>query len=387
MNPTTSEPRFNSVIAASAVIVLLAGLLGARILARTASAPYTELTPPTATVPKPIPLPDGGLEVPCWGCQEAKEWRVEFQTDLDLLAPLGDGPANAGDWFKDFTKGEGPAGGPGWMQDTGPNSKSGPRYQEAVTAMKSRIDGPEWLGKVLPPDHPLLMEAEPWCDQATMKFYPDIFALDGYSTRIPNLLFPLNLARSWVARGIQSEDPEEALADIRRAIRLGRLLRQDNVTIIADLVGLACIRIGSEGLYRHAVAHDDFELALTAAIVLGEHSAQRLMTMERVTRGGVADYVFPGDDGTPVLALTDERLENGVITMANSETERRFLGEVVLSLAIVRILGTPEQQSRAVEVLEEMAISEDWVTSEGARWALDFEPTEQFMKEIVHPPS
>jgi hypothetical protein len=387
MQTTTSKSRLNSVIAAAAVIIILAGLLGARILARTSPAKYTELTSPAANVPQPLAFPEGGLEVPCWGCQEAKEWPIEFQTDLDLLAPLGDGPGNAADWFKDFTKGDGPIGGPGWMQDTGPGSRPGPRYPEAVAAMKSRIDGPEWLGKILPPDHPLLLEAEPWCDQAIMKFYPDIFPLDGYLTRIPNLLFPLNLARSWVARGFQSEDPQQGLADMRRAIRLGRQLRQDGVTIIADLVGLACIRIGTEGIYRHAVSQGDFELALTAAIVLGEHSAQRLMTMERVTRGGVADYVFPGKDGTPILALTDERLEHGVISMATSETERRFLGEVVLSLGIVRILGTPEQQSRAIEVLEELATSDDWVTASGARWALDFEPDEAFMKEIVHPPS
>jgi hypothetical protein len=383
MSTTASSSRFSAVIFAAAVIVILAGLLGARLLARSAPAHVDELTPPAANVPPPLALPDTGLDVPCWGCQEAEKWRVEFRTDLDLLAPLGDGSGNAAEWFKDFTKGADPAGGIGWIQDTGADARSGPRYAEAVVAVESRIDGPEWLGKVFPGDHPLLLEAEPWCDQATMRFYPEIFPLDGYLTRIPNLLFPLNLARSWVARGLQSDDPEEALADMRRAIRLGRLLRQDDVTIIADLVGLACIKIGSEGVYRHAVSHGDLELALAAAIVLGEYAPQRLMTMERITRGGVADFLFPGEDENPVLALTDERLEKGVIALATSDTERRFLGEVFVSLAIVRFLGTPDQQSRAVEVLEELAASEDWVTASGARWALYFEPDEAFMKEIV----
>jgi hypothetical protein len=252
--------------------------------------------------------------------------------------------------------------------------------------MEARVDGPEWLGKVIPGDHPMLTEAEPWCDQAVMKFYPDVFPLDGHLTRIPNLQLPLNLARSWVARGSGSDDPEEALADMRRAIRLGRLLRQDGLTIIADLVGLACIKIGSEGIYRHAVSHGDLELALTASIVLGEYAPQRLMTMERITRGGVADFVFPGEDGTPILALTDERLEKTLIPMATSDTERRFLGEVVLSLGIVRILGTPRQQRRAIEILEVLAISDDWATAQGAQWALTFEPDEGFLKEIVQPP-
>ena len=382
---TTADPasRYRTVIAAAAVIVLLAGLLGARILGRTAPAARSAAAPPAASVPDPHSLPAGGLEVPCWGCQEAKEWRVEFRTDLDLLAPLGDGPGNAGEWFKDFSKGSGPAGAPTSIQNFG--TTHGPRYAEAFAAVKSRIDGPEWLGKIFPPDHPLLLEAEPWCDQATMKFYPEIYALDGYLTRIPNLLFPLNLARSWVARGIQSSDPEEALADFQRAIRLGRLLRQDGVTVIADLVGLACIRIGSEGIYRHAVANNNLELALTAAIVLGEHSSQRLMTMERVTRGNVTDFIHLDEDGAPALALSDERLENRIISMATTEPERRFLGETLISLTIVRILGTPDQQNRAIEVLDQLTESDDWVTADLARWALDFEPTDEFLKEIASP--
>ena len=55
------------------------------------------------------------------------------------------------------------------------------------------------LGKIVAGDDPLLLEAEPWCDQGTMHFYPDIFPLEGYSTRIPNLLVALTFARSWIA--------------------------------------------------------------------------------------------------------------------------------------------------------------------------------------------
>jgi len=382
MTTIDRSSSYRTVIAAAAVIVLLAGLLGARILARTAPASGSAPDAPAASVPEPLPLPTGGLEVPCWGCQEAKEWRVEFRTDLDLLAPLGDGPANAAVWFQDFSKGSGPAGAPTSIQDFG--TADGPRLAELMAARETRLEGPEWLGKVFPPDHPLLLEAEPWCDQATMEFYPDIYPLEGYSTRIPNLLFTLDLARSWVGRGMQADDRDEAFADFRRTIRLGRLLRQEGVTVIADLVGLACIRIGSEGFYRYAAGSGDLELALTAAIVLGEHSAQRLMTMERVTRGMVTDFVHLDADGRPALALSDERFENRIISMATTEPERRFRGEALISLAVVRILGTPEQQARAVEVLGELAGSDDdWVTAELARWCLDFEPTEEFMEEIT----
>jgi hypothetical protein len=81
-----------------------------------------------------------------------------------------------------------------------------------------------------------------------MRFYPDCFPLEGTDTQLPNLLVPLTFAKPWVARGLALEDPARAKEDFRRAIRLGRLLRQEDATIIADLVGLACIRHGAQAL-------------------------------------------------------------------------------------------------------------------------------------------
>ena len=156
--------------------------------------------------------------------------------------------------------------------------KVGPRAADATAAMGRRIEGPEWIGEVLPPDDPLLLEAEPWCDQATMTFYPEIFELDGYATRITNLLLPLNFVRSWVARGVAAETTEAAMTDFRRAIRLGRLLRQEDVVVISDLVGLACIHLATRGVYERALADGDLELALLASVVLGEVAPQRLGT-------------------------------------------------------------------------------------------------------------
>ncbi len=57
-----------------------------------------------ATVPAPKALSLATLAAPCWGCPEATKWPIAFRTDLDLLAPLGNGPANAGLFFKDFAK-------------------------------------------------------------------------------------------------------------------------------------------------------------------------------------------------------------------------------------------------------------------------------------------
>jgi len=382
MNTLGPDSRYRSVVAAAAVIVILAGLLGARILARPVPTARAGPLAPPAFVPEPIPIPEGGLEVPNWGHQNARDWRVEFRTDLDLLAPLGDGTGNAAKWFKDFNKGSGLAGATTMIQDFG--TEDGPRYAEYRAAREARIEGPEGLGMIFPADHALLLEAAPWCDQATMRFYPDIFPLDGYSTRIPNLLFMLDLTRSWAAHGLLTDNREEAIAYFQRAIRLGRLLRQEDVTIIADLVGLACIRIGTDGLYQHAVAAGDSDLALAAAIVLGEQSAQRLMTMERVTRGSIVDTFHENAEGRFALALSDSRFDN-IIKMASSETGRRFRGEALLSLASVRHLGEPDHQARAFEVLEELTESDDWVTADLARWALEFEPTDEFLKEITSP--
>ena len=142
--------------------------------------------------------------------------------------------------------------------------------------MERRVQGPGELGEVLPADDPLLLEAEPWCDQATMRYYPDIYPMKGWETQIPNLMFQLTFARSWVARGMAASDPSKAMEDFRRAIRLGRLLRQEDVTVIADLVGLACIRVGAQGIYDLAVKQGNAQLALVASIVLGEVAPQRL---------------------------------------------------------------------------------------------------------------
>ena len=205
---TPSEPRPSrrlQVLIALALVASLAALLGLRLLAGARLPGVTARGPaaPKASVPAPKAVVLSSLEFPCWGCPESQKWPVTFRTDLDFLAPLGNGPANSGLFFKDFAK-------PG-----------GSRYAEAAAAMDRRVDGPVELGKVLPPDDPLLLEAEPWCDQATMRYYPDFFPLQGTDTQLPNLLVPLNLAKSWVARGLASDDPARAIEDFRRAIRLG----------------------------------------------------------------------------------------------------------------------------------------------------------------------
>ena len=317
-------------------------------------------------MPEPAVLQVADLEVPCWSCPHAKDWPLRFQTDLDLLAPLGNGSGNVAEWFALFTK------------------EVGPRAEEAQKAQEARFrpDGPEWVGQAYPPDFPLLSEAEPWVDQATMSFYPDIYPLDGYDTRVTNLLFGLMLARSWIARGLEAEDSTAAMADFRRAIRLGRLLRQEDVVVINDLVGLACIHLGTRGVYERALADGDLETALLASVVLGEVAAQRLGTRQRLTTTDLIDSVEL--DGTDVV---DFRLRPGkldaVIEAATSSLDRRFRCEAITGLNIVRSLGTPEEQERAIETLDNLLTDPDPVIAANACWSLDHEATPEQLKDWI----
>ncbi len=353
------------VILAAAVVLVLAGSLGARLIARQAKASGPVAPPAAVAAPAALVVED--LEIPCWSCPSAKQWPIRFQTDLDLLAPLGSGSANAATWFVDFTK------------------YVGPRRDEVAAAMKDRVEGPEWIGLVFPPDEPLLIEAEPWCDQATMTFYPEFFELEGYATRITNLLFPLSLVRSWVARGMAEKDTEKAMDDFRRAIRLGRLLRQEDTVVISDLVGLACIHIGARGVYRRALVDGDLELALLASAVLGEVAPQRLRTQEHLTTTDLSASLHQSPDGNFELSLRPDMFE-AILASARENSDRRFRLEAIIGLNIVTFLGSPEQVEKAVAVLDELAGSGDPIIAETARWSRDTEPARANLEEWAVPP-
>jgi len=350
MNSFERNSKIWPVVLAAAVIVVLAGSLGARLITRDSSVVVPNA--PDATVPAPKAFQVADLDVPCWSCPDSRDWPLRFQTDLDLLAPLGTGNANAAEWFALFEK------------------NVGPRYAEATAAMGRRIERSDWVGKTLPPDDPLLLEAEPWCDQATMDFYPEIFPLDGYATRITNLLLPLNMVRSWVARGLAAESSEAAMADFRRAIRLGRLLRQEDIVVITDLVGLACIHLGTRGVYERALADGDLELALLASVVLGEVAPQRLGTKKHLTSTDLIDSFFRDDQGEIVLRLKSDKFD-AIVKTAESAPDRRMRCEALIGLNIILRLGTPEESERASEVLTVIAGEADPIVADGARWSLE----------------
>ena len=366
MNSMKQRSKMWPVLIAAAVIVILAGSLGARLISRNDvnSSPRA----PRAIVPEPAAFEVAELEVPCWGCRDAEDWPIRFRTDLDLLAPLGNGTANAAEWFALFAK------------------VGGPRGAEAVEASGARIEvEPEWVGKALPPDHPLLLEAERWVDQATMSFYPEIFELNGYETKITNLLFMLNLARSWVARGLTADDAATAMADLRRTIRLGRLLRQEDVVVISDLVGLECIRLGVQGIYDRARADGDPEVALLASVVLGEVAPQKLGTKKHLTTTDLVDCFERDADGEINFRLQPGKLD-AVVEAAQNALDRRFRCEAVEGLNIIRSLGSPEDASRALEVIQELASDADEKVAIAARWSLAHPTGIDQLKEFILEP-
>jgi hypothetical protein len=343
-----NRPR-TQVLAALAVVVVLAAALGMRWAGLGSPTPsarpqLTRFDRPAPPARVALPIHVDIPKVPCWSCPESEKWPLRFQTDLDLLAPLGDGPANAALWLKDFAKFQ------------------GARLAEAEAAMKRRVEGPDDFGLVLPPGDPLLKEAEPWADQATMRFYPDVWRGVGGSTPLPNLLVALSLAKSWAARAAENPESPAAIEDCRRAIRWGRLLRQEDATIIQDLVGLASIRIGAEQLYTLAARRGDQRLMLAAAIVQGEAAPQRLRTAELVTRVAVRTL---GTD-----ALGDGKIDD-TIGVAKSSPDRRFRSEAIMMLGFARFKGTAPQRERIEATLTELKASADVFVAGNARWALE----------------
>ena len=345
------DRRTLPILAAAFALVALAGGLGARIGApgdERGSAPQRL----DRDVPRPLPIVVGALPTPvCWSCDWNEYRPLEFAVDLDHLAPLGRGGANAAAWLADFAE------------------PSGARRSEIEgRSVELEIAGLTW--KVLRGDDPLLLEAEPWVDQARCRFYPDVWKVAGGETPIPNLHVVLTLARSWIARGKLADDPNQAAEDYRRAIRLGRLLRQDDATLIQDLVAIACVRMGTEALYEAARSQGEAATLTVTAIVLADHGAMRNATAQRMTTlKGIYSALRRGADGAPVLQASDT-LVDAALDLVRRAPERRFVLEGLFAVRLVRQLGTAEQRSKAGALLDELGSRGDALVAGRSREAI-----------------
>ena len=315
----------------------------------------TEVALPAGSVPAPMSPVLGDLDIPCWSCAEARGWSVASRVDLDLIAPLGDGDANAAEWIVPLA------------------IKGGSRVEEVETLAK------EWFEKsgnkrwMVPADHPLLVEAEAWVDQSRLQFYDGLLPIRGEDTPIPNLILLLNISKSWVARGQQATSSETAKADFRRAVRLGRLLRQEDVTIIGDLVGIAAIRYGTQAIFDLATEEGDLETALVASLVLGELGPQRFLTSAKITE------VDLNPNGTEILTpfVVSAKDVDRLIVTATEDPDRRFRSEAVIKLGYVFHLGTEPQRARVSEVLETIKAEGDPILAAHAGWSLDHKPSDE----------
>ena len=362
------SPRLK-VTAAGAVIAVLVVLLVIRVvngdqnvLRAATSAHRSGTTAAAAPLPPRKTLDIDSLVIPCWSCPNSEASPLGFRTDLDLLAPLGLGALNAAEWYSAFTR------------------PDGSRAKEAAAITNRQVDHPTF-GKILPPDDPFLTEAQPWVEQARMHFYPDVYPLEGFQTKVPNLTLALTLARSWVARGRQAEQFDAAMADFQRTVRLGRLLRQDDATVINDLVGLAAIRLGVEAIYDRARTEGRLDLAVTAAVIAGEAPAQRLLSAARMTSAEVMPYLHRAA-GHTTLSIPDDHFTE-IRKIALDSPDRRFRVITCASLSLVASFGTGDQQSKAVEALRTLASSADPVISEEARWHLANPTDEKHFDELL----
>jgi hypothetical protein len=372
----TRHRSFNAltVLAAAGMVLLLATLLGFRLVSRAgepAAGSLAASAPPVAaeaTLPAATPIVVGELPDPfCWGCSWNTDAALEFKVDLDLLAPLGTGASNAAVWFRDFAKG------------------GSRREAEGRAAYADRlVELPYREVRGLPADDPLLLEAEPWVDQATLRFYPEVWPITGMDTGMPDLLMMLDLARSWVARGMATDDRGAAREDFRRAIRLGRLLRQDDVTIIQDLVAIACIGLGAQAFYDLAREEGDTATMLVATLVLADKNAMRQLTAQRVSDPALA--ALPVADGLSKEAMDEKRLE-AYAARARNAPDRRFRMEALIALHAIRVeardAGPAEHAEHAAAVLAELSEDEDELVAGLARRFRDSTMTGEQMNQML----
>ncbi|MCP4898133.1 MAG: hypothetical protein GY906_14265 [bacterium] len=318
--------------------------------------------PPKGTVPEPPEiavkdLPDPHPWVLLAG-NDSDPVRLEPALDLDLLAPLGNGVGDAATWFAPFA-GE------------GKRSEEWAAAEDRIVTRRYR----ETENRVLPGDDPLLLEAEPWVDQASCSFYPEYLAVEGLATKTPNLSQMLTLGRSWIARGHAQHDPAAALADYRRIVRLGRLLLQDDVTLMQDLVGMALIRMGAEAIYDEARSQGNGAMTTLAALAALDITALRLETIRRSKR---LEGTFPWPEKTTTLfgkdavrlVASDEEVEQ-MIGIFEREPDRALKHGHMTALWLLHGLGTREQRDRAEQVLKELAEGTDPILAAAAQHALE----------------
>ncbi len=312
---------------------------------------------PAAKVPRPKPLTLEQVSAPPrWNLEFSEGSRpatikLDFSIDLDYFAPLGDGPANTAIWFRDFAPGDG---------SRAAEIKESNRTEVTLLGLKA---------EVYPASDPLLREAEPWVDQATCRFYPDVWKPKGPATPTPNLLFAFDLARSWTYEGVTQPDAERAKENCRRVIRLGRLLMQDDVTLIQRYAAWACIAMGLRGLNERARREGDAVMVAATTLALGDYNAMRGIATQ-----WQRDLRFERPPATTCWGLTrrgsfSNAYVGDLIEHARRNSLRCMRAEAILPLVMVRRRGSIQQRKLADAVLSEIAHGKDPVLTAELEYA------------------
>jgi hypothetical protein len=276
--------------------------------------------------------------------------KPEFSVDLDFFAPLGNGNGNAAIWFRDF------------------GTDDGARTAELKEARRVRADLLGQEVRVLAPDDPILREAQAWVDQAKCRFYPDVWKSSGHriDMPIPPLAFAIELSRSWTARGLHETDLRRAKEDFRRAIRLGRLFMQDDLSLIQQLGGWSCVAYGLQGL-NHA-AHEEGDAVMVAATTqaLGDFNSMRYISAQWTTSMSLKDALRKRPWGWSV-AFEDAAVDR-VISAASDTPLRAMRVEALYQLVLMEHEGTREQKEKATAALTGAERDKDEDLARVARW-------------------
>jgi hypothetical protein len=177
---------------------------------------------------------------------------------------------------------------------------------------------------------------------------------------------------AWSVAYDRATDAARTKEDYRRAVRLGRLILQDDVTLIANLVGLECIRIGARGLYEQARREGDSETMLAASLALHDADAIRQIAAERITRITVpAEYRWHWSHPlSPTIRATDEQFE-AALAMAKTDPSRALRLEGQWALMGYVVAGTRAQGRQAREALVALSRDPDPLVASSARATLE----------------
>jgi len=203
-------------------------------------------------------------------------------------------------------------------------------------------------------------------DQATCSFYPEVWKPEGAATNLPNLLFAINLARSWAARGESEKDPERAREDFRRAIRLGRLFMQDDITLVQHLVGWACVSQGLRGLNDLARREGDAVMVAATTLNLGDYNAMRDLVARWMSETRFEESFHERWWGWSI-SLENSQV-GGEIAHARTGPLRCLRIESALHLMVVKNEGTRRQRKMAATVLSELARDPDPQLADFVGW-------------------